>query len=194
MQTKLQRGGGTGGFVLSKGLHPERGETERWALLSTVWLVLTLLCLGCSREASQEQLAGVLTTGAWVQEVGTGPLQESYVYAFWTNGTYRVCVYSDFGVRAVKGTWRLSPDNQVGLQLHLDNPEAYYFCLWRQSGISYDSKRDVLLFSGGFAGAQELRHLKLTNKESGLWYQRPKSERHGDELRDCPSRAAAHRH
>ncbi len=166
MQTKLHRGGGANEFGLGRKRLPQTGQMSGRGVFLTYFLALvSLLCAGCKESKPEVELAQVLSRQSWARELGTGALQERHVFNFSTNGTYRQCVQNNFGMRAITGTWRLSRAKDGKVILHLENPEADYYCIWRESPIRYNKQRDVLVVSvERLGGEQELRPVSLTNK------------------------------
>lgn len=182
MQTRMPKDGEISGFAPQNGKGGGKSG-GRIVPLACLGLIGLLLLAGCNGAKPELEVAKVLTSGKWGREVEIGTLAESYVYTFNTNGTYKISIYNDFGIRALKGDWRVTRGSDGSVQLHLTNEEAYYHCLWRESKVRYESNRDVLVVEAGrITGAQELRHLRLTNRESELRPRKDKPRSEHDRL------------
>lgn len=131
-------------------------------------LLFCLICLffvACDRQGHLTEINTAITSHPWTKNVGEGSMQEHYVYTFFTNGTYNVCVFNQFGTRPRKGTWEtvLEPDRRVRLQLK--NDEEYYYWLWRDVVVRYDTRGKVLVVSGGpYKGEEQMRPWIPTNR------------------------------
>ncbi len=120
--------------------------------------LLALLLVSCSRTDELSPLRAVLTSDHWFIELGSGLLQERYVYTFEPTGAYKACVFSQFGTRPMKGTWKMTQDAQGRIHLLLENEEAYYYFLWRDSILRYKKENDALVVSSPhYGGEKELR-------------------------------------
>jgi hypothetical protein len=135
-------------------------------ILAFIFPLLTLLT-ACHSDQGIAETRSALTSERWSKELGAGLLRESYVYTFHSNGTYSVCVFSDYGARPIRGSWRLT-NVQGQIHLLLQNEEAYYFCLWRDSLLRYDKERDVLVLSGPhYTNQLDLQHIKGKPRDAG---------------------------
>jgi hypothetical protein len=187
METKLQQSERSSAFATGYKWFSCWGRMKRRCVYFTCFSVISALLLcGCDGKRPGLEAAKVLTTGKWGRQIQSGTLQENYVYTFFTNGTYRACVQNNFGMRAKSGTWSLNRSSNGQVVLYLNSPEADYFCLWRESILHYDTKRDVLAVTAlRVGGEQELRHLCGTNQEPTIqhpgkphsWHFAPRSPR-----------------
>lgn len=107
-------------------------------------------------SASDELLAN-LTSGSWVRKIGEPPFEDSLVYTFFKEGTYKKALITDYPVEPEEGTWLLTTDDDGRIRLILKNKSDRYYWLPRECFIRYDKKRNSLLVDGfNIGGTQEL--------------------------------------
>jgi hypothetical protein len=95
-----------------------------------------------------KELLSALTSGSWVKTTGEPLLEETFVYTFSKDGTYKRIFITDYPVEPEEGHWTMTVDGDRKTHLILKNETERYYWLPRESFIEYDKKTNSLLFSG----------------------------------------------